>query len=87
MHKFQSEIFHEETGTNSSKESPAPEDGEIRRTHHKKREDWRKGTKTTESEGLDGMAWMEGQAEWRAGKAEKLKPGAENLRLTAWRMD
>ena len=49
-------------------------------------EDWRKGTETTESEGLDSMVWTEGQAVWRAGKVEKLKPGEENSRLTSERM-
>ena len=52
-----------------------------------KTEDWRKGTETTEREGLDSMAWTEGQAVWRAGKAEKSKPGAENLRSMVWRTD
>ena len=35
----------------------------------------RKGTETTEREGLDSRAWTEGQAVWRAGKAEKLNQG------------
>ena len=43
-----------------------------------KTEDLRKGTETMEREGLDSMAWTEGQAVWRAGKEEKSKPGAEN---------
>ena len=42
---------------------------------------------TTEREGLDSIAWTEGQADWRAGKVKKLKPGAEDSRSTAWRMD
>ena len=45
-----------------------------------------KGMETTEREGLDSMAWTEGQAASRAGKAEKSKPGAENLRLMVERM-
>ena len=45
-----------------------------------KTEDRRKGMETTEREGLDSMAWMEGQAAWSAGKVEKSKPGAENSR-------
>ena len=40
---------------------------------------------TTEREELDSMACMEGQADWRAGRAEKSKPGAEDSRLMAWR--
>ena len=47
----------------------------------------KKGMETTEREGLDSIAWTEGQADWRADKVEKLKPGAEDSRLTAWRMD
>ena len=35
----------------------------------------KKGMETTEREGLDRMVLMEGQAAWRAGKAEKLKQG------------
>ena len=41
-------------------------------------EDWRKRTtETTEREGT------EEQAAWSAGKADKLKPGADKLRLRA----
>ena len=50
-----------------------------------KTEDQRKGKETTE--GLESIAWTEGQVDWRAGKAEKLKPGAENSRSTAWSTD
>ena len=32
------------------------------------------------------MVWTEGKAAWRAGKVEKSKPGADNLRLTVERM-
>ena len=50
-----------------------------------KTEVWRKGMETTEREGLDSIAWTEGQGDWRAGKAEKLKLGAEDSRSMAWR--
>ena len=40
---------------------------------------------TIEREGLDSMACTEGQADWRAGRAEKSKPGAEDSRSTACR--
>ena len=49
-------------------------------------EDWRKGTETKEREGLEIMDWTEEQAAWSAGKAEKLKPGAEKSRLMVERM-
>ena len=42
---------------------------------------------TTERERLDSIAWTEGQEDWRAGKAEKLKPGVEDSRSMAWRTD
>ena len=51
-----------------------------------KTEDRRKGMESTKREGLDSIAWTEGRADWRAGKAEKLKPGAEDSRSRAWRM-
>ena len=50
-----------------------------------KTEVWRNGMETTEREGLDSMACMEGQVDWRAGRAEKSKPGVEDLRSTACR--
>ena len=37
-------------------------------------EDWRNGTETMESDGLEIMDWMERQGDWRAGNVEKLKP-------------
>ena len=51
-----------------------------------KTEVWRKGIETTEREGMDSIASMEGQADWRAGKVEKSKLGAKESRSTAWRM-
>ena len=49
-------------------------------------EDWWTGKETAEKDGLDNMVWTEGQEAWRAGKVEKSKPGAENLRLMVERM-
>ena len=79
-HKLQDKRFHEEKGTATSGGPPAPEDVEIQRTRRRKQ---RKGTVTTEREGLDSMDWTEGQSAWRADRLEKSKPGAENLRSTA----
>ena len=50
-----------------------------------KMEVWRNGMETTEREGLESIACTEGQADWRADRAEKSKPGAEDSRLTACR--
>ena len=84
MHKLQGEIFHEEKRNKLFLRISGTRGREIWRTHHRKQ---RKGTVTMEREGLDSMAWTEGQEVWRAGREEKSKPGAENLRLTAWRTD
>ena len=48
-------------------------------------EDQRKGTETTDRDGLESMDWTEGQADLRPGKVEKSKPRAERLRETAER--
>ena len=46
-------------------------------------ENWRKGTKTTDRDGLESMDLTEGQAACRAGHTEKLKPRAER---SGWRI-
>ena len=79
MHVHQGEKPRVEKETDSSGERPEPEDTS------QKTEVWRKGMETTEREELESMACTEGQADWRAGRAEKSKPGVEDSRLTACR--
>ena len=45
-------------------------------------EDVRKGTETTEREGLGNMDWTEGHSDCRAGREEKSKAVAERSRET-----
>ena len=84
-HELQDERFHEEKGTAASREPPAPEDREIQRTRLENG-----GLEERNQDHGEGRAgqhgWTEGKAAWKAGKVEKSKPGAENLRSTAERM-
>ena len=64
MHVHQGEKPRVEKGTDFSGEPPVPEDTS------QKTEVWRNGMETTEREELDSMACTEGQAAWRAGRAE-----------------
>ena len=50
---------------------------EIRRTHHSR---WRKGTETTEREGLVNMDWTDRHSDCKAGRDNKSKLEAERSR-------
>ena len=66
MHILQGEKYRVEKGTLFQRISGTRGQGEPEDTSQKM-EVLRKGMETTEREGLDSIAWMEGQADWRAG--------------------
>ena len=72
MHVHQGEKFGVEKGTESSGTRGRGDPKDMLQ----KTEVWRNGMETTEREGLDSITCMEGQVDWRAGRAEKSKPGA-----------
>ena len=81
MHELQGEIFHEETGTNSSGESLAPEDGPEERNRDN-------GEEGAGQHGLDGRtgsleSCQGGEIETR-GRELKVNSVEDGLRWKAW---